>query len=146
MAAGNRFVADHTGEGAFAHCPRSAAVSKTSRSRFAKPAGWNTPDAAELFNVLRLVLCTQPRSNLTGAAAGNCTRMSGDHAQSCQSTAMEYSRPGWDFRIRHINIQGNGLLICTCLLQLQMRLVFPPNASWIHKSYEPGLLVGLDEL
>jgi hypothetical protein len=38
-------------------------VSKTSRSRFAKPACWNTPDAAELFHVLRLVLCTQPRSN-----------------------------------------------------------------------------------
>jgi hypothetical protein len=41
---------------------RSAAVSKTSRSSFAKPVGWNTPDAAKLFNVLRLVLRTQPRS------------------------------------------------------------------------------------
>jgi hypothetical protein len=41
---------------------RSAAVSKTSRSSFAKPACWYTPDAAELFNVLRLVLRTQPRS------------------------------------------------------------------------------------
>ena len=37
--------------------------SGTSRSSFAKPACWNTPDAAELFHVLRLVLCTQPRSN-----------------------------------------------------------------------------------
>jgi hypothetical protein len=37
-------------------------VSKTSRSSFAKPACGNTPDAAELFNVLRLVLRTQPRS------------------------------------------------------------------------------------
>ena len=46
------------------HCPRSAAVSKTSRSSFAKPVCWNTSDVAELFNVLRLVLCTQPRSNL----------------------------------------------------------------------------------
>ena len=41
---------------------RSAAVSKTSRSSFAKPACWNTPDAAKLFNVLRLVLRKQPRS------------------------------------------------------------------------------------
>jgi hypothetical protein len=49
-------------------------VSKTSRSRFAKPAGWNTPDAAELFNVLRLVLCTQPRSNFVafGGSARLC--------------------------------------------------------------------------
>ena len=46
------------------HRPRSAAVSKTSRSSFAKPVCWNTSDVAELFNVLRLVLCTQPRSNL----------------------------------------------------------------------------------
>jgi hypothetical protein len=37
-------------------------VSKTSRSSFAKPACCNTPDATELFNVLRLVLRTQPRS------------------------------------------------------------------------------------
>jgi hypothetical protein len=43
--------------------PRSAAVSKTSRSSFTKPTCWNTPDTAALFNVLRLVLCTQPRSN-----------------------------------------------------------------------------------
>jgi hypothetical protein len=47
-------------------------VSKTSRSRFARLAGWNTPDAAELFNVLRLVLCTQPRSNL--GAVRECAR------------------------------------------------------------------------
>jgi hypothetical protein len=39
-------------------------VSKTSRSSFARLACWNTPDVSELFNVLRLVLCTQPRSNL----------------------------------------------------------------------------------
>jgi hypothetical protein len=38
--------------------------SGASRSSFAKLACGNTPDAAELFNVLRLVLCTQPRSNL----------------------------------------------------------------------------------
>jgi len=35
--------------------PRSAAVLKTSRSSFAKPACWNTPDATDLFIVLRLV-------------------------------------------------------------------------------------------
>src|ERR1017187_5213374 len=38
--------------------PRGAAVSRrggTSRSGFARPDCWNTPDAAELFNVLRLV-------------------------------------------------------------------------------------------
>jgi hypothetical protein len=29
-----------------------------------KPVCWNMSDVAELFNVLRLVLCTQPRSNL----------------------------------------------------------------------------------
>ena len=50
------------------------------------------------------------------------------------------------FAPAHIKIQGNGLFICTCLLQLQMRLVFPAKYSWTHKSYEPGLLVGLDEL
>jgi hypothetical protein len=32
-------------------------VSQTSRSSFPKPARWNKPDAAELFNMLRLVLC-----------------------------------------------------------------------------------------
>jgi hypothetical protein len=48
-------------------------VSKTSRSSFARPAGWNTPDATELFNVLRLVLCTQPRSNFV--AFGGSARM-----------------------------------------------------------------------
>ena len=42
----------------------SAAVSKTSRSSQAKPARWNSPDAANLVNVLRLVLCTQPRSQI----------------------------------------------------------------------------------
>src|ERR1019366_7238213 len=53
--------------GASRHCSRSAAVSRrggTSRSSFARLACWNTPDAAGLFNVLRLVLCTQPRSSL----------------------------------------------------------------------------------
>jgi len=35
--------------------PWSAAVSKTSRSSFAKSAGWNTPDAVELFHVPRLL-------------------------------------------------------------------------------------------
>ena len=50
--------------GAFEFCPRSAAVSKTSRSSYAKPARWNSPDAANLVNVLRLVLCTQPRSQI----------------------------------------------------------------------------------
>ena len=45
-------------------------LSGTSRSSFAKPACWNTPDAAELFNVLRLVLCTQPRSNLVAFRGG----------------------------------------------------------------------------
>jgi hypothetical protein len=48
-------------------------VSKTSRSSFARPAGWNTPVATELFNVLRLVLCTQPRSNFV--AFGGSARM-----------------------------------------------------------------------
>ncbi len=43
---------------------RSAAVLKTSRSSQAKPARWNSPDAANLVNVLRLVLCTQPRSRV----------------------------------------------------------------------------------
>ena len=43
---------------------RSAAVSKTSRSSQAKPARWNSPDAVNLVNVLRLVLCTQPRSGV----------------------------------------------------------------------------------
>jgi hypothetical protein len=52
------------------HCPRSAAMSKTSRSRFAKPVCWNTSDVAELFNVLRLVLYTQPRSNPVAFGAG----------------------------------------------------------------------------
>jgi hypothetical protein len=54
--------------------PRSAAVSQTSRRSFAKPARWNKPDAVELFNVLRLVLCTQPRSNLVafGSSARGC--------------------------------------------------------------------------
>jgi hypothetical protein len=42
----------------------SAAVSKTSRSSQAKPACWNSPDTANLVNVLRLVLCTQPRSQI----------------------------------------------------------------------------------
>jgi hypothetical protein len=32
----------------------------------AKPTRWNTPDAAGLFNMLRLALCTQPRSNFDG--------------------------------------------------------------------------------
>jgi hypothetical protein len=32
-------------------------VSQTSRSSFPKPARWNKPDAVELFNMLRLVLC-----------------------------------------------------------------------------------------
>jgi hypothetical protein len=60
-----------TGHG---HCPRSAAVSRrggTSRSSFARLACWNTPDAAELFNMLsrsdRECLRTQPRSNLDPA-------------------------------------------------------------------------------
>ena len=53
---------------------------------------------------------------------------------------------GLGFSGRAHKNQGSGLLTCTDLLQLQMRLVLPPNASWIHKSYEPGLLVGLDEL
>jgi hypothetical protein len=35
-----------------------------------KTAAWNTPDAAGLFNVPRLVLCTQPRSNF-GAFGGS---------------------------------------------------------------------------
>ena len=39
-------------------------MSKTSRSSFAKPACCFMPNAAEPFNVLRLVLGTQPRSNL----------------------------------------------------------------------------------
>ena len=43
---------------------RSAAVLKTSRSSQAKPARWNSPDAANLVNVLRLVLCTHPRSGV----------------------------------------------------------------------------------
>jgi hypothetical protein len=45
-------------------------VSKTTRSSFAWVACWNAPDAAELFNVLRLVLCTQPRSNLVVVGGG----------------------------------------------------------------------------
>jgi len=40
------------------------------------------------------------------AAAGNCTTMGGDHAQSRQSTAMEYSRPGPDFGATHIKYSG----------------------------------------
>src|ERR1035437_1005431 len=44
--------------------------SGTSRSRFAKPACWNPSNAAELFHVLRLVLCTQPRSKLVAFGAG----------------------------------------------------------------------------
>jgi hypothetical protein len=47
--------------------------SGTSRSGFARLACRNTPDAAELFNVLRLVLCTQPRSSLV--AFGGSARM-----------------------------------------------------------------------
>ena len=35
--------------------PRSAAVSKTSRSSFATSGRWNTPDASGYFDVLRLV-------------------------------------------------------------------------------------------
>jgi hypothetical protein len=37
-------------------------LSGTSRSRYAKPACWSTPDAAEIFNVLRLALCTDSRA------------------------------------------------------------------------------------
>jgi len=61
-------IANKQARDASAHCPRSAAVSKTSRSSFARPAGWNMPVATELFNVLRLVLCTQPRSNNSARA------------------------------------------------------------------------------
>jgi len=43
--------------------PRSAAVSQTSRSSLEKPVCGNMPDAAEPFHMLRLVLCTQPRSS-----------------------------------------------------------------------------------
>ncbi len=40
----------------------SVPLGGTSRSSFAKRACGNMPDATKLFDVLRLVLCTQPRS------------------------------------------------------------------------------------
>ena len=57
------------------------------------------------------------------------TVMSGDHAWSCQSIATGRSRPVRDVRARRIRLQGQGLLTCTCLVQLQMRLVFPAITS-----------------
>jgi len=48
-----------TGNNGARLCPAGG----TGRSSFAKPACWNTPDAVELFHVLRLALCAQPRSN-----------------------------------------------------------------------------------
>jgi len=45
------------------HWPRTAVVSKTSRSATAAMACRDTPDAAEFFKILRLVNGTQPRPN-----------------------------------------------------------------------------------
>jgi hypothetical protein len=56
--------------GCIGYCPRSAAVSQTRRSSYAKRACGNTPDATKLFDVLRLVLCTQPRSQARQIEAG----------------------------------------------------------------------------
>jgi len=110
------------------------------RSSVFRRFGWTTA-----FGRLKAEL--QTKLHVCVGAVPNCTTMRGDHAQSRQSTATEYSRPGPDFCATHIKVQGNGLLICTCLVQLQMRLVCPgANTSWIHNSYEPGLLVGFDEL
>jgi len=79
--------------------------------------------------------------------AGRQTPMRGCHAQSCQSTARRRSpRLNMDFGAIHIKTQGSGLLNRTCLLQLQMRFVFPLIESWTHRSYAPGLLVGFEEL
>ena len=58
----------HTGESW--HCPRRAAVSKTSRSSFARLDCWNPPDVAAYSNMLRLVRCTQPRSNTAAFGGG----------------------------------------------------------------------------
>ena len=49
--------------------PRSAAVSKTSRSSFATPTRWDAPELTMSLNPLHLVLCTQPRS-VTSALRG----------------------------------------------------------------------------
>jgi len=73
---------------------RSVAVSKTSRSRFAKPACWNTPEAAEFFNVLRLVPGTQPRSNLVafGESARPAPGMMRRKFADCQLPASPHNR------------------------------------------------------
>jgi hypothetical protein len=73
--------------------------SGTSRSSFAKPACWNTPDAAKLFHVLRLVLCTQPRSS--PVAIGGSARMRPD---SCRSWVLTMPTGG------HAPVQGDDVL------------------------------------
>ena len=76
--------------GVSAHCPRSAAVSLTSRSRFAKLAGWHAPDAAEIFHALRLVLDTQPRSNFAAFGGSALVRP----VQRGQSSDKKQQHPG----------------------------------------------------
>jgi hypothetical protein len=61
-------------------------------------AGFETRDTADLE------VCATKSSR--APACGNCTTMGGDHAQSHQSTAMEHSRPGPDFRATHIKSSG----------------------------------------
>ena len=66
--------------------------SGTSRSRFARLACWNTPDAAKLFKVLRLALCTQPRSNLVafGGQWPDAPRVTGVTCHAPHSTANSF--------------------------------------------------------
>jgi hypothetical protein len=54
--------------GALGHCSgaRLCPAERDQPQGLAKPTRWNTPDAAGLFNMLRLALCTQPRSNFDG--------------------------------------------------------------------------------
>src|ERR1700690_846428 len=74
---GNSFQTHVRENSCLEHVPQIPFASETKRtipagpgpSSLAKPAGCNMPDTAEPFKVLRLVLCTQPRSNPVASGA-----------------------------------------------------------------------------